>query len=93
MPPYRFLFEKRRIERGRSPDALQLPAELTPEGYEIVPKAEAKALVAYLLSLRANEPLFDAPLSVAEAPVPASTNAPAQEATSTNSPATNSPAK
>ena len=94
MPPYRFLFEKRRIERGRSPDALQLPAELAPEaGYEIVPKPEATALAAYLLSLRANEPLFDAPLSVAEAPAPASTNAPAQEATATNSPATNSPAK
>lgn len=94
MPPYRFLFDKRRIERARSSDALQLPAELTPEaGYEILPKPEATALVAYLLSLRANEPLFDAPLSVAEVPAPATTNAPAQEATATNNPATNSPAK
>jgi ribosomal protein L7/L12 len=89
MPPYRFLFEKRRVEHGPSPEALKLPADLAPEpGYEIVPKPEASALVAYLLSLRANEPLYDAPVSVAEAP--ASTNAPAAQAGSTNAPATNS---
>src|SRR5262245_53194657 len=47
MPPYRFLFDKRRIERAPSPDALVLPRDLAPEpGYEIVPKTEAKALVA-----------------------------------------------
>lgn len=94
MPPYRFLFEKRRIENARSPDALVLPSEVAPEpGYEIVPKPEAAALAAYLLSLRANEPLFDAPLSVAESVAPASTNAPDAQAGSTNAPATNSPAK
>jgi cytochrome c oxidase cbb3-type subunit 2 len=88
MPPYRFLFEKRRIERGPSADALGLPANLSPEtGYEIVPKPEARALVAYLQSLRASEPLFDAPLTVAE-PV-TSTNAPS--AGTTNAPATNAP--
>jgi cbb3-type cytochrome oxidase cytochrome c subunit len=76
MPPYRYLFEKRRIERARSPNALDLPPELAPEsGYEIIPKAEARALVAYLLSLRADTPLFNAPLSAA-APAPPSTNAP-----------------
>jgi cytochrome c oxidase cbb3-type subunit 2 len=96
MPPYRFLFEKRRIETKRSPDALDLPPALAPEpGYEILPKPEANALVAYLLSLRANEPLFTAPVSVAAAPVTADTNAPAgATGTSTNSAATNSvPAK
>ncbi|HLH55455.1 MAG TPA: cbb3-type cytochrome c oxidase subunit II [Verrucomicrobiae bacterium] len=87
MPPYRFLFEKRRIGRSPSPDAVNLPPELAPEpGYEIVPNPEGSALVAYLLSLRASEPLFDAPLSVAEATT-ASTNAPAQATTSTNAPA------
>ena len=90
MPPYRFLFEKRLIGREHSPDALALGPEFSPEpGYEIVPKPEAKALAAYLLSLRANEPLYDAPLSVAEAPA-ASTNATPAEAGSTNAPATNS---
>ena len=94
MPPYRFLFEKRRIEHGRSPTALDLPPEFAPEpGYEIVPRTEANALVAYLLSLRADQPLFDAPLSVAESPAPASTNAPAALSGATNNPATNSPPK
>jgi cbb3-type cytochrome oxidase cytochrome c subunit len=85
MPPYRFMFEKRRIERAPSPDALALPPKMAPEaGYEIVPKAEAKALVAYLTSLQAGAPLFHAPLTV-PAPPPAATNAPAG-ATSTNAP-------
>jgi cbb3-type cytochrome oxidase cytochrome c subunit len=90
MPPYRFLFEKRRIERARSPDALDLP---TDPGYEIVPKTEAIALAAYLVSLRANEPLFSAPVTVAAAPTPpAGTNAAPGEA-STNAIPTNTPSK
>ena len=92
MPPYRFLFEKRRIEKARSPDALALPPQSAPEpGYEIVPKPEAYALAAYLASLRADEPIFSAPVSVAAAPA-TDTNAPAGGgAISTNSPATNTP--
>lgn len=96
MPPYRFLFEKRKIGRHPSPDALSLPGDLAPgPGHEIVPKPAAKALAAYLLSLRADAPLFDAPISVpAPAGTPASTNAPALPgAASTNSPPTNAPAK
>jgi len=78
MPPYRFLFEKRRIERAPSANALALPPELAPEeGYEIVPKTDALALVAYLMSLRANEALFSTPLSVASASPTTDTNAPA----------------
>jgi cbb3-type cytochrome oxidase cytochrome c subunit len=78
MPSFRFLFEKRRIERARSPDALSLPPELAPEpGYEIVPRLQAKALAAYLVSLRADAPLFDAPLT-APAPAAPATNAPAK---------------
>ncbi len=84
MPPYRFLFEKRRIERVRSPDALTLPPELAPEvGYEIVPKPQAKALVAYLLSLRADAPLFVAPMTVAAA-VPDAGASPAGTTATTN---------
>jgi cytochrome c oxidase cbb3-type subunit II len=61
MPPFRFLFEKRKQGPKPSPDALVLPPEAAIEpGYEIVPKPEAKALVQYLLSLRANAPLPEA---------------------------------
>lgn len=95
MPAYHFLFEKRKIERNPSPDALQLPKNLAPPpGYEIVPKADARALAAYLTSLRTDEPLFEAPFSVASAPS-TETNAPAGEPSSTNTPAlgvTNAPA-
>src|SRR5205823_9149365 len=64
MPPFRFLFEKRKIERMRSADALELPAEFAPSaGFEIIPKREAKELVAYLLSLRADAPIFPTPMS------------------------------
>ena len=66
MPNYPFLFEKRRIGSVPDPDALVLPApEAPPTGYEIVPKPEARALVAYLLSLRADVSLFSAPLAAA----------------------------
>jgi cytochrome c oxidase cbb3-type subunit 2 len=54
MPPYRYLFEKRKISGQRSVDALNVPTE---DGYEIVPKTEAKALVGYLLSLDKSHPL------------------------------------
>ena len=84
MPPYRFLFEKRRIERARSPDALDLPPGLAPgNGYEIVPTQEAKALAAYLISLRADAPLFETPMTVPAVPetnAPAATNLPAPKA-------------
>jgi len=107
MPPFRFLFETRRIERSPSPDALVLPRPLAPPpGYEIVPKPEAGALVAYLLSLRADAPLFEAPLTLASGPAAAeATNAPAASdlaatnasagsaAASTNAAPTNAPAK
>jgi cytochrome c oxidase cbb3-type subunit 2 len=98
MPPFRFLFETRRIERTRSSDALDLPADLAPApGYEVVPKREAKTLVAYLLSLRADAPIFPTPMSVPAEPAAAGTNAPATNAPAaagtTNAAATNSPSK
>jgi hypothetical protein len=77
MPPYRFLFEKRKVGPTPSPEALVLPAELAPPpGYEILPKPEARALAAYLISLRADTPLFVAPLTVASTNA-ASANPPA----------------
>ena len=86
MPPYRFLFEKRKIGRQPSPEALVMPAGFSPdEGWEIVPRLEAKALVIYLLSLRADVPLFSAPFSMAGMQ-------PAVSGDSTNAPGTNAPA-
>jgi cytochrome c oxidase cbb3-type subunit 2 len=53
MPSYHFLFIKRRINGLPSQDALILPPEDAPAaGFEIVPSPEARALVAYLLSLK-----------------------------------------
>ena len=53
MPAYRFLFIKRRINGQPSEDALVLPQrDAPPAGFEIVPTSEARALVAYLLSLK-----------------------------------------
>jgi cytochrome c oxidase cbb3-type subunit II len=69
MPPFRFLFSSQKIGAAPSPDALQLPEGFAPPaGYEIVPKECAKNLTAYLLSLRANVPLHDAPFTTPAAP-------------------------
>jgi len=58
MPPYRYLFEKRKISGQRSDEALKLTGEDAPEpGWEIVPKPEAKQLVSYLQSLDRSHPL------------------------------------
>ncbi len=86
MPSYRFLFTKRALDAGAkpSPNALKLSPEETKrlEGYEMVPKPDALALVAYLRSLRADAPLFEAPLPAKPGLKPAKLSAP-----STNSPA------
>ena len=92
MPPYRFLFETRWVDRNPSPDALELEKPFAPgPGYEVVPTDEAKALVAYLLSLQAQAPLFEAPLPPQPEPEPEqATNAvPAQAATEPASADTN----
>jgi cytochrome c oxidase cbb3-type subunit 2 len=74
MPPFRFLFETQKISGTPSPDALRLSGKLAPPaGYEVVPTEDAKNLGAYLLSLRADMPLYDAPFTSAQV----STNAPA----------------
>jgi cytochrome c oxidase cbb3-type subunit 2 len=52
MPEYRYLFVVRKIAGQPSADAVKLPADYAPPaGYEVLPTAEAKSLVAYLLSL------------------------------------------
>ena len=86
MPPYRFLFEKRKIEGPPSPEALVIPAGLAPPpGYEVVPTPAARALAAYLVSLHADAPLFVAPMTVASAAAATATNSPAaSELTATN---------
>jgi cbb3-type cytochrome oxidase cytochrome c subunit len=95
MPLYRFLFEKRKIDRHRSLDALALSGDFAPPpDYEVVPKPAAKALAAYLISLHSDAPLFVAPITVATAAPTAPTNAPAGSAiTATNAAPTNAPAK
>ena len=73
MPPYRFLFENRRVAFRPSDDALELPEELAPEpGHEIVPTDDARALVAYLRSLKQDAVLFETPMTV-ETPEPDAT--------------------
>jgi len=58
MPPYRYLFETRKITGQQSANALDLRKGLAPEaGFEVVPKPAATALVGYLLSLDRSHPL------------------------------------
>jgi len=53
MPAYRFLFVTHKIGGQPSAEALVLNgSDAPPAGYEILPTPEAKALVAYLLSLK-----------------------------------------
>jgi cytochrome c oxidase cbb3-type subunit 2 len=64
MPGFKFLFEVRKIAATPSADALNLPPQdAPPAGYEVVPTQDAKQLVAYLLSLKANVPLYEAPFT------------------------------
>ena len=75
MPAYRFLFEKRKVGKVASADALQLTGEFAPPaGFEIIPTDAARALVAYLLSLHADAPLFESPVTPPPVTAPA-TNA------------------
>jgi len=53
MPAFRYLFRMQKISGQPSDDALVLSeVDAPPVGYEIVPTAQAKSLVAYLLSLK-----------------------------------------
>ncbi len=91
MPPYRYLFETRKLKLGEKPseEALNVPGVAA--GYELLPKEEARQLAAYLLSLHSQGILFETP-----PPAPPPTNAAAGKA-ATNAPVakpvTNAPAK
>lgn len=74
MPPYRYLFNQRKLIEGEQPRAGALPPGVVP-GFEITPKPEAEALVAYLMSLKADAGLAEAP--VPTPPVKAAPPAPA----------------
>jgi cytochrome c oxidase cbb3-type subunit 2 len=64
MPAFRFLFEVRKAGSTPSAEALDLPKEFAPaDGYEVVPTDAARQLAAYLMSLRANVPLYEAPFT------------------------------
>ena len=64
MPPFRFLFELRKLGDAPLPDALQFPKDFPPPaGFEVVPTPEAKQLAAYLLNLKADAPLYEAPFT------------------------------
>ena len=81
MPRYGFLFEKRPVRGAKSPEALQFPEGFGPEpGHEIVPAEEARALVAYLLSLKYDTALFEAPMPQQEKPAEADPGEPQEKA-------------
>lgn len=65
MPPFAFLYEVREIEGERSANAVPIPetSEYGPgPGYEVIPTPRAEALVAYLLSLKVDYSLPEAPI-------------------------------
>ena len=64
MPSFRYLYVLRKIQGQAADDALQglKGIHASPPGFEVVPTADAKALVAYLLSLKQNYPLPEAPM-------------------------------
>jgi cytochrome c oxidase cbb3-type subunit 2 len=64
MPAFRYLFIVRKIANQPATDALLLPKEFAPaDGFEVVPTVEARQLAAYLVSLKANVPLYEAPFT------------------------------
>jgi cytochrome c oxidase cbb3-type subunit 2 len=60
MPAYRFLFTTQQVSGAPSADAIVLATRDQPApGYEVLPTADAQALVAYLLSLKKGYDLPD----------------------------------
>jgi cytochrome c oxidase cbb3-type subunit 2 len=65
MAPFAFLYTLQEIDGTPSADALKFPpdSEYAPDaGFEVVPTQRAKALVEYLLSLKINYSLPEAPI-------------------------------
>jgi len=62
MPPYHYLFERRRVVGKPSANALRLTDKFAlNSGWEIVPGPKARALIAYLLSLHSEAAVFESP--------------------------------
>ena len=63
MPGYGYLFEKRDLRGGENPNALRHKGRLVTDdqGRQVIPKPAAGDLAAYLLSLRLDLPVFEAP--------------------------------
>jgi cytochrome c oxidase cbb3-type subunit 2 len=90
MPPYRYLFDVRKIGRAPSTNALVVPLRFAaPAGYEIIPRPSALALAACVANLRQDRYLFEVPPPPSA--VPASTNASGTNAAPAG--ATNAPPK
>jgi cytochrome c oxidase cbb3-type subunit 2 len=71
MPPYRFLYVKRRIGQAPSPNAVNFVGDESnapAQGWEIVPSYDARCLVAYLMSRDQSHPLKEAKSPVVAAP-------------------------
>jgi cytochrome c oxidase cbb3-type subunit 2 len=67
MPSYRYLYKVRKIQGQPSAEAITVTGPNAPgPGYEVVPTQEAKDLVAYLISLKRNYPLPEAPEEATE---------------------------
>ncbi|HEY5792020.1 MAG TPA: cbb3-type cytochrome c oxidase subunit II [Chthoniobacterales bacterium] len=61
MPSFRYLFRVQKIGNAPSPDAVPVSGpHAPPADYEVIPTAEARTLVAYLLSLKHEYPLPEA---------------------------------
>jgi len=88
MPRYACLFSEHKLKKGQapSPDALAIDDGLA--GTEIIATEDARNLAAFLVSSRAETPLFESPLPIPQTNAPAATgtNAPAS---GTNAPGTN----
>jgi len=78
MPPYRFLFTKRKLREGEAAQGAPSAGsgQGVEPGYEIIPKPEAEALAAYLMSLRAEVQLKEAPVPNPPTATPPCTNQP-----------------
>ena len=88
MPPYQFLFDRRKLKPGEA-SSVNL-ANTGDSGSGVVALPEAVALADYLLSLRLDTPLYEAPFPGAATNKIAtvSTNAPGTNVVSTNASAT-----
>lgn len=64
MPAYPFLFEVREVVGEASSQALNLPVEFAPgSGFEVIPSRKAESLASYMLSLKVDYDLKEAPKS------------------------------